>query len=81
MLSAFYRCRFQVDLKPKLLSNKGNAVKVHAKEVDTKIKGLLLLELSYNIQTLPITKILTKPPTVILFEKDMNAIINDNIYT
>ena len=89
LLSSFYKCRFQTDLKKKIvLPSKGNMEKIDNKEKDKKTDGPFLIQLAFNSRSLPIIgevptlapieipTMFYKPPTVILFEsKSKNAII------
>ena len=86
-LTAFYRCRVQVDLKMKFACPaKGTVVKVRSGEVDKKTKGPLLIQCCHDVKSLPViasdpvqsevesTEIVITPPHVIDFLSENNAL-------
>ena len=69
--------------------NKGTATKVYTSEKDKKTNGLSLIQLVYDVITLPaigevlefppvdIPRIMVKPPTVLLFESNSHNVIEE----
>ena len=67
LLSSFYKARFLTDLTVKLIMpNKDKATKVYAGEKDKKSNGPLLIQLTFDVRTLPIIgKVPELPPVKI----------------
>ena len=92
LLSAFYRCRVQQDLTDKIvLPTKGSLEKIAAGEIDRKTNGPFLLQLCFDVRTLPLSakkpiriEVRTPvmeitPPTVVEFLSSVNEIDIDPV--
>ena len=92
LLSAFYRCRTQRDLTDKIvLPTKGSLEKIAGGEIDRKTNGPFLLQLCFDVRTLPISakkpiriEVRTPvmeitPPTVVEFLSPANEIDVDPV--
>ena len=90
LLTSFYKARFLNYLTVKLtMSNKVTATKVYAGEKYKKTNVLLLIQLAFDVRTLPvigkvpdlppveIPRIMVKPLTVLLFESNSDNVITD----
>ena len=81
MLKVFYCCRLQKDLKDKInIPNKGNMTKVCAWEINMKTNVPLLIQLYFDVKSLPVCAknpqlpqpesgiISVHPPTILSFQ-------------
>ena len=91
-LTAFYRCRVQVDLKEKfIVPIKGTLTKIRAGEIDKKTNGPFLIQCCFDVKTLPViaikptvTQVNTPafnvvPPHVIDYQSQLNSIEVEHI--
>ena len=92
LCEAFYRCRFQVDMKSTIsVPDKGSAKKVDEGIVDKKTKGPLLIKLCYDVRNCPTvceTPVMTvmetprmdiKAPHVVEFEQTNSSSVYEYI--
>ena len=92
LLSAFYRCRVQQELTDKIvLPTKGSLEKITAGEIDRKTNGPFLLQLCFDVRSLPVSvkkpiriEVRTPvmeitPPTVVEFLSEVNEVDVDPV--